>query len=718
MDFVNYQGYYREQRCYYKDHLQSQHLTISETRDHLLLEHIRSEHRTGCKPLLASSADEVVQAPPVREETPFDQVTCLQPVSLTDELLSPRHIRLLELYPRTSADLLGETLHVRERTRLLCRAYQASLDDLTTTGQPLFAAASYVCGDQTPTQRITCGCNIIEIPQNAYDVLCHLRFMNRPRLIWIDYLCIKQDDAREKSRQVGMLHAIYSQAHVVSWLGIGRDVDLQRVSFYLSMLSRLWIEQVRECERGLTGGELGRRSRKRLEEYLESQADAFPLEGLVSIYTTDYFKRVWIFQEIILGKTSVCQLGNELYPLAVVAAAANVLLGLPADLPTIGNTDCIRLNHEVILYVLCIYLEPALRNAWIQIEDRREHDVQIVTETNWSSCSDPRDYIYGVASLFLDAEYYKIDYTQSEAEVFADFTIHCLLNSDNFDVLDESRPTMEAVKAHSKLRSDLPSWCPDWSVAEGLRALSSEIYRRGWKADCERNIVYSRPSRLTLALKGVIAARIKLCNESLLNWIDGEYRWIWFEHREHLRAFIKLQGFRIDQSAKDNILRIFDRLLHAKHVEIETPFLKKISSESRLLFDQVGQDRLISLLAPVYLAAVDPELLKATGLEIDARILSEDYPVIRDLFRHLLSHHGQGTRLFVTENGMQGAGYPGVRPGDLVCIIYGSNVPQVLRQVDADDHDHYILVGVCNVDGLMYGEGLKMGLTEQEFILV
>lgn len=182
------------------------HLNIDETWDYFLLEHLTSDHRTSCNSSWASCADEILQTPPIREEIPFDQVSCLQPVGLTDELLSLRHIKLLELYPRTSTDLSSERLCVRERTRLLCKAYQASLDDLTTTGQPLFAAASYVCGDLTPAQQITCGGDIIEIPQNAYDVLCNLRFRNRPRLIWIDYLCIKQDDAREKSHQVSMLH--------------------------------------------------------------------------------------------------------------------------------------------------------------------------------------------------------------------------------------------------------------------------------------------------------------------------------------------------------------------------------------------------------------------------------------------------------------------------------------------------------------------------------
>jgi hypothetical protein len=124
---------------------------------------------------------------------------------------------------------------------------------------------------------------------------------------------------------------------------------------------------------------------------------------------------------------------------------------------------------------------------------------------------------------------------------------------------------------------------------------------------------------------------------------------------------------------------------------------------------------LVALL--VYLEAVDPGLFKAATLEIDSRIRSGDYNDIRFALNQFLLQ-GTGTRLFVTENGMQGTGYPGIQEGDLVCILYGSKTPQILRQVNTDDDDHYILVGACNVDGLMYGEGLEMSLTAREFILV
>jgi hypothetical protein len=174
-----------ENDCLYIEHLESRHLRIDRTRDFFLLEHLTSGHLTGCSHLSDSNADEFVLTAPIREEVPFDlvQLHHLQLVDLRDELLSPRHIRLLKLYSPTPLDSPGDTHDVRECSLLRCEAYQACLDDLTTNGQPFFAAASYVCGDQKLTQRILCGRNTINIPQNAYDVLVHLRFKNRPRLI-------------------------------------------------------------------------------------------------------------------------------------------------------------------------------------------------------------------------------------------------------------------------------------------------------------------------------------------------------------------------------------------------------------------------------------------------------------------------------------------------------------------------------------------------------
>jgi hypothetical protein len=138
----------------------------------------------------------------------------------------------------------------------------------------------------------------------------------------------------------------------------------------------------------------------------------------------------------------------------------------------------------------------------------------------------------------------------------------------------------------------------------------------------------------------------------------------------------------------------------------------EFSEEMCRVFKQTDpRDDLRDIMIPVYLATVDPQLYKAAKFKIDARIPSTDYIRIRQTVSQML------IRLIITEHGKMGTGHPDVQEGDLICIVYGSDVPQILRQVDGKD-GHCIFIGPCNVHGLMFGESLEMGLTEQEFILV
>lgn len=208
------------------------------------------------------------------------------------------------------------------------------------------------------------------------------------------------------------------------------------------------------------------RVEERLERYLESQLDGFPLRcslaAIASIYTAKYFTRVWIFQEIVLGKTNVCQYGDQLYSLAVLTAAAEVLAHLGCKKnnprkPTSLNPECIEIDMGHMERITYSYLRPALQNSWLQIYTSRAHGFEVVTHLNEGTCSDAKDYIYGVASLFEESARYGINYSLSEAEVFSDFTAHCLSGIQGIDVLDQDRPTMESMAAHRDLRQGLPS---------------------------------------------------------------------------------------------------------------------------------------------------------------------------------------------------------------------------------------------------------------------
>ena len=136
----------------------------------------------------------------------------------------------------------------------------------------------------------------------------------------------------------------------------------------------------------------------------------------------------------------------------------------------------------------------------------------------------------------------------------------------------------------------------------------------------------------------------------------------------------------------------------------------------RSLLEQVDPNtHLRDLFVPVYLAKVAPESFRTAGFEIDARIPPQDFANIERAVSAMIHHWSGFTRLFITEGDMMGTGYVGAQQGDLVCILYGSPVPYILHQTS---DGRYIMIGPCHVDGLMFGEGLQMGLAEQDFILV
>jgi hypothetical protein len=113
---------------------------------------------------------------------------------------------------------------------LYCRLVGASL-----TCSPSYEALSYTWGTTEKNSSITCGGLLLFVTQNLHEALRHLRQPNRERVMWVDALCINQDNHCERTEQVLMMRNIYANAsHVVIWLG--KDTCEDKVAF--SILNR------------------------------------------------------------------------------------------------------------------------------------------------------------------------------------------------------------------------------------------------------------------------------------------------------------------------------------------------------------------------------------------------------------------------------------------------------------------------------------------------
>lgn len=126
------------------------------------------------------------------------------PAQLYSPLADADEIRLLHLLPSTRQDPVVE-----------CTIKHFNLKwDLH------YEALSYMWGSPTSSNSIEINGKTCSIRENLFSALLHLRHWHTPRTLWIDALCINQEDNSERNHQVHQMGRIYQSAlNVVVWLG-------------------------------------------------------------------------------------------------------------------------------------------------------------------------------------------------------------------------------------------------------------------------------------------------------------------------------------------------------------------------------------------------------------------------------------------------------------------------------------------------------------------
>jgi hypothetical protein len=117
--------------------------------------------------------------------------------------LPERSIRFLKLHPHQDDGLISCSFSIQHINN--------------EVSAPTYIALSYAWGRDHLTNHILIDDETVEVRQNLYEFLLQC---GRWDAIWIDTLCINQEDSSEGSQQVQMMGSIYSSAQVVwAWLG-------------------------------------------------------------------------------------------------------------------------------------------------------------------------------------------------------------------------------------------------------------------------------------------------------------------------------------------------------------------------------------------------------------------------------------------------------------------------------------------------------------------
>jgi hypothetical protein len=131
---------------------------------------------------------------------PREAVTPYQYTPLNEEA---QEIRLLTILPGNFSSHIRVCLHITLFTK------ETELK---------FEALSYCWGSQVDTVDIFVGeqgNQTIKVTQNLAHALPCLRYSHKPRKIWIDAICVNQQDPEERSSQVKRMADIYSMASQV-----------------------------------------------------------------------------------------------------------------------------------------------------------------------------------------------------------------------------------------------------------------------------------------------------------------------------------------------------------------------------------------------------------------------------------------------------------------------------------------------------------------------
>lgn len=677
-------------------------------------------------------------------ERPHDQAPELTKCEIHQPLRSDNHIRLLKVFPPGWPDRLAEKLTREEDNNIQCEIYQASLASLITEGRPYFATLSYAWGDPKPVKQIQCGNALVPIAQSLYDALVYIRHLRTPRLLWVYCLCIDQSNSDKKSRQVQRMHLVYGQGHCISWLGVesDRDRDLSAmlpILHWFSKTLQFFLDQRLEL------------SLNNADVHLEHN----PLRGLSNLrdlpwtllhqcLNRDIFNRLWCAQETLVTRSNDLRTSHSRLDINVLARSCYLLLPMLDDLFSSGNIEDTASDNESLLLLRsrCAHIDRTLAGEssegkpWSYIKYKRSNAVQVASAAATAmamyskECSDPRDRIYGIAGLCKFDPSYQISYsntTLTVQQVFVDFTLHCLRNTKSLDLFQtpyriaasRARNSTISTLQHRDWLPGLPSWCPDFAGPHRYaRKLAPRDHGRisPLKACRGYPAHFTVLSRQCVAPMGVYIGSVKTSSSVWRGYNLGEDAAEWRSISEQIyasfqRCVSSIQAASPGCSNWKLLLNVFSAGVDFRHC----PAWSYVST----FFPAKTRDRMVkSTIGAAWIMRHVPGLAPKGGLVLSRKLDADTwFKVAGDVDAWLWSK-SECTRLFTTDNpaAVLGTGLDGIRVGDIVCVLFGSDVPFVLRPVGyKGDHK---LIGQCYVEGIMHGEALDMGLEEREFRLV
>ena len=348
-----------------------------------------------------------------------------------------------------------------------CDLVYVLLDD-----RPKYVALSYVWGDPTETQPISLNGKAFNITSNLFSGLRRLReivsatdqntaatFLTDKLenfYLWVDAVCINQDDVEEKSRQITRMGDVYTLAYrVYAWLGenpVEQEDTIQRT---LAM-----VQDIENLDYSLS----------------DFESSVF---SVLEIISRTWFSRIWVIQEVALATHAPILLSGAAWSpldsfMVLYISLSKVREGSSfrntmerirredknLSLARLGSLALIRVEHQTDKLVDIDAASLGNRMNKILSHSAGQFDATV-----------PHDYIYGLLGLMRPGKLpheLKANYSKGYPLVYQAYARFIIENTGNLFII---------LRTRNRIEGGVPSWVPDFRCPAFV-ALRDEKHRQ------------------------------------------------------------------------------------------------------------------------------------------------------------------------------------------------------------------------------------------------
>lgn len=545
-----------------------------------------------------------------------------------------------------------------------------------TLGQniPSYTALSYAWGDPHNKLKIDLGGAYMRVTVSLHGALHALRHKKQSTLVWADALCINQKDKVEQGLQVRLMPRIYSDAEFVAiWLGPEENNSTRAVNY---------LKEIAAASTEVFGS-------NNISQLLETGIANGDILAVVSLFSREYWRRLWVVQEIFNAKRIYVYCGPTILPWKSYKCVSKLFSQHRNELAFNKNHDKIRLttfpdhfsNEQILIHQGPASLPDLIFPMW----NGEEALLHVLRTCRRKLASDPKDKLYGILGVLPThiQKCFRVDYKLTVKDVYTGIVKFLLQETGKLDTICEAIH----FPIHTS-STNVPTFVPDWSHIPQTSAIG---FRYGFSASggskaickfrdkCLNKLEISAIELDVVKNKGMVVGTLCALGDYLMAFL-------------HWRALL-LQSYEL---LDEQGLQMAEECLAA------TICLGQIPPEYdwgrwRIvcyhLFANLLRERLPYL-------AIDEKLRDYLDIETDLKP-----EMRRQLLQHSFGDHMMGRCFCLTQQHRMAMGSGFMLAGDLIVVPLGCSTPILLRAEGPQGEYRY--VGDIYVAGYMDGKAVN-----------